>query len=96
MSKLTLEIEGQTHVIVKRHFSAPPEAVYRAHTDPKLIQKWLLGPEGWTMPVCMNEAKAGGKFRYEWTDGKGGAFHITGDRPCRAHAPARSHARQPH
>ena len=43
------------------------EAVYRAHTDPKLIQKWLLGPEGWTMPVCINEAKPGGNIRYEWT-----------------------------
>jgi uncharacterized protein YndB with AHSA1/START domain len=41
--------------------------VYRAHTHPKLIQKWLLGPDGWTMPVCFNEAKPGGN---EWTDGK--------------------------
>jgi uncharacterized protein YndB with AHSA1/START domain len=78
MSKMTLKTEGDTHVIVTRRFTAPPEAVYRAHTDPKLIQKWLLGPEGWTMPVCINEAKAGGKFRYEWTNGKGGGFHITG------------------
>jgi hypothetical protein len=64
MSKMTLKTEGDTHVIVTRRFTAPPEAVYRAHTDPKLIQKWLLGPEGWTMPVCINEAKPGGKFRY--------------------------------
>src|SRR5580698_10583056 len=74
MSKMTLKTEGDTHVIVTRHFAAPPEAVYRAHTEPKLIQKWLLGPEGWTMPVCINEAKAGGKFRYEWANGKGGDF----------------------
>ena len=79
MSKLTLKTEGDTHVVVTRRFAAPPEAVYRAHTDPKLIQKWLLGPEGWTMPVCINEAKPGGKFRYEWTHGKGGKFHITGE-----------------
>lgn len=78
MSKLTLRTEGDTHVIVTRRFAASPEAVYRAHTDPQLIQKWLLGPEGWTMPVCINEARPGGKFRYEWTNGKGG-FHITGE-----------------
>jgi uncharacterized protein YndB with AHSA1/START domain len=71
MSKMTLKTEGDTHVIVTRRFAAPPEAVYRAHTDPKLIQKWLLGPDGWTMPVCINEAKPGGKFRYEWTNAKG-------------------------
>ena len=62
-----------------RRFAAPPEAVYRAHTDPQLIRKWLLGPDGWTMPVCINEARPGGKIRYEWTDGKGGGFFLTGE-----------------
>jgi uncharacterized protein YndB with AHSA1/START domain len=79
MSKLTLKTEDDTHVVVTRRFDAPPEAVYRAHTDPKLIQKWMLGPEGWTMPVCINEARTGGKIRYEWTNGKGGGFHLTGE-----------------
>lgn len=77
-SKMTLKTEGDTHVVVTRHFDAPPEAVYRAHTDPKLLQRWLLGPEGWTMPVCINEAKPGGKIRYEWTNGKEG-FYLTGE-----------------
>jgi uncharacterized protein YndB with AHSA1/START domain len=79
MSTLTLTTEGDTHVVVTRRFAAPPEAVYRAHTDPALIQKWLLGPEGWTMPVCVSEARPGGKIRYEWTNGKGDAFFITGE-----------------
>src|SRR6266853_432114 len=79
MSKLTLKTEGNTHVVVTRRFAAPPETVYRAHTDPKLIQKWRLGPEGWTMPVCINEARSGGKIRYEWTDGKGAGFSLTGE-----------------
>ncbi len=106
MSKMTLKTEGDTHVVVTRHFAASPEAVYRAHTDPKLMQKWLLGPEGWTMPVCINEARPGGKIRFEWTNGKKGGFHLTGeylelepyqqDCSCGAHAPARSDARQPH
>jgi uncharacterized protein YndB with AHSA1/START domain len=78
-TKLTLKTEGDTHVVVIRRFAALPEAVYRAHTDPKLIQKWLLGPDGWTMPVCINEAKPGGKIRYEWTNGKGGGFYLTGE-----------------
>jgi uncharacterized protein YndB with AHSA1/START domain len=79
MSKLTLKTEGDTHVVVTRHFAATPEAVFRAHTEPALIQKWLLGPEGWTMPVCINEARPGGKIRYEWSNGQGGGFHITGE-----------------
>ena len=79
MSKLTLRTEGDRHVVVTRRFAAPPEAVYRAHTVPKLIRKWLLGPEGWTMPVCICDARPGGKFRYEWSDGKGGDFYVTGE-----------------
>ncbi len=79
MSKMTLKTEGDTHVVVTRSFAAPPQAVYRAHTDPTLIQIWLLGPEGWTMPVCLCDARPGGTFRYEWANPKGGAFHITGE-----------------
>jgi len=79
MSKLKLTTEGDTHIVVTRRFNAAPEAVYRAHTDPKLVQKWLLGAEGWTMPVCINEAKPGGKIRYEWTNGKGVGFSLTGE-----------------
>lgn len=79
MSKLTLKTDGDRYIIATRRFAAPPEAVYRAHTDPKVIQKWLLGPEGWTMPVCINEARPGGKIRYEWTNGKGGVFFLTGE-----------------
>jgi uncharacterized protein YndB with AHSA1/START domain len=79
MSKMTIKTEGNTHVVVTRRFAASPEAVYRAHTEPSLIQKWLLGPDGWTMPVCINEPRPGGKIRYEWSDGKGGGFYLTGE-----------------
>jgi uncharacterized protein YndB with AHSA1/START domain len=79
MSKMTLKTEGDTCLVVERRFAAPPEAVFRAHTQPELIQKWLLGPEGWTMPVCISDARPGGKIRYEWENVKGGGFHLTGE-----------------
>jgi len=79
MSKLTLKTEGDKYVVVTRRFAAPPEVLYRAHTDPKIIQKWMLGPEGWTMPVCICEAKPGGKMRFEWTNGNGQGFYLTGE-----------------
>ena len=79
MKKMTLSTEGDRHVVVTRHFAAPPDAVYRAHTDPNLIQKWLLGPDGWTMPVCISEAKPGGRIRYEWANDKGKSFYLTGE-----------------
>lgn len=81
MNKLTLTTEGDTHIVVVRRFAASPQAVYRAHTEPALIQQWLLGPDGWTMPVCICDARPGGAFRYEWvsTTSAGQGFHITGE-----------------
>ena len=60
MSKLTLATEGDLHVVVTRRFAAPPEMVFRAHTEPDLIQQWLLGPDGWSMPVCITDPRPGG------------------------------------
>lgn len=79
MTKMTLKTEGDKHVVVTRRFAASPEAVYRAHTQASIIQNWLLGPDGWTMPVCLSEARPGGKIRYEWADGKGHGFYLTGE-----------------
>jgi uncharacterized protein YndB with AHSA1/START domain len=79
MSELVLKTEGDTHIVVTRRFEAPPEAVYRAHVEPELLQQWCLGPEGWTMPVCIHEAKPGGKIRYEWSNAEGAGFFLTGE-----------------
>ncbi|MDX2152309.1 MAG: SRPBCC domain-containing protein [Bryobacteraceae bacterium] len=79
MSKMTLTTEGDRHVLVTRHFAAPPAAVYRAHIEPELIQQWMLGPDGWTMPVCVSDPRPGGAIRFEWTDGKGAGFYLTGE-----------------
>ncbi len=48
------------------------EQVWRAHHDADLVRRWLLGPDGWTMPVCEVAEQVGDTFRYEWesaTDG---------------------------
>ena len=79
MSKMTLELSGDTEVVVTRHFAAPIDEVYRAFMEPELVQQWMLGPDGWTMPVCVNENRPGGKIRYEWSDGHGNGFYLTGE-----------------
>jgi len=79
VTKLKLTTEGDEQVVVTRRFAAAPDAVYRAHTEPALIQRWMTGPDGWTMPVCVNEDRPGGKIRYEWSDGQGNGFHLTGE-----------------
>jgi uncharacterized protein YndB with AHSA1/START domain len=79
MTKLTLATDGDRQIVITRRFAAAPEAVYRAHTEPDLIRRWLLGPDGWTMPVCINDPRSGGKIRYEWKSEGGSGFHITGE-----------------
>ncbi len=79
LTKMTLKTEGDKFVVVTRKFAASPEAVYRAHIEPSIIQKWMLGPDGWTMPVCVSDARPGGKIRYEWANGKGRSFYLTGE-----------------
>jgi uncharacterized protein YndB with AHSA1/START domain len=80
VSKLSIKTEGDRFVVVTRRFAAKPEAVYRAHTEPALVQRWMLGPQGWTMPVCIGEARPGGMIRYEWEmPGGGGGFYLTGE-----------------
>ncbi len=79
MTKLSIRTEGDTVVVVTRRFAASPDDVFRAHTEPALIQQWCLGPDGWTMPQCLCEARAGGTIRYEWSDGQGAGFYLTGE-----------------
>ena len=40
--------------------------VYQAYTNPELLQRWLLGPPGWSMPVCVMDLRVGGSYRWRW------------------------------
>ncbi len=64
-------ILSDTQVRVSRIIRGDVEQVWRAHHEPELVQRWLLGPEGWTMPVCEVATNIGDTYRYEWekTDG---------------------------
>ena len=51
MGKTNLIAEpGKQEFVITRTFDAPPELVYRAYTDPDLVQQWL-GPRRFTMVV---------------------------------------------
>jgi uncharacterized protein YndB with AHSA1/START domain/effector-binding domain-containing protein len=53
-------------VEVERRFNALRPVVFGAFTRPELVRRWLLGPEGWTMPVCEIDLRVGGRYRYVW------------------------------
>ena len=64
--KLEISAHGDREIVISRPFRAPRELVFEALVKPELARQWLLGPEGWTLPVCEIDAKSGGKFRYVW------------------------------
>lgn len=76
---LTVERTSPTTLTVTRRFKAPPDRVFAAHIEPALIQRWMTGPAGWSMPVCQNDARPGGAIRYEWrSEATGASFSATG------------------
>ena len=63
---LKIYADGEREVVIARVFDAPREMVFDSMTKPALVQRWLLGPPGWTMPICEIDLRVGGTFRYVW------------------------------
>jgi uncharacterized protein YndB with AHSA1/START domain len=69
----TLKITTPTdrEIAMIRIFDAPRALVFEAFTKPELVKQWLLGPPGWSMPVCKIDLKVGGAYRYVWRHADG-------------------------
>ena len=79
MGNLKLTTSGDREVVMTRAFDAPRRLVYDAHTKPDLVRQWLLGPPGWTMPVCEMDVRVGGRYRWVWRkDSDGSQMGIGG------------------
>ena len=79
MDKAQVTMPSDREVKVTRSFRAPRALVYRAYTEPQLVRQWLLGPPGWSMPVCEMDVRVGGNFRWRWRSEDGGnEFGFTG------------------
>src|SRR5260370_28813588 len=63
---LTVTTPTDREIVMTRVFNAPRKLVFDAWTKPELVKRWLLGPPGWTMPVCEIDLCVGGKYRFEW------------------------------
>jgi len=61
-----IEKSGTTDLVITRVFDAPRHLVFDAHTDPKHLPNWMLGPSGWSMPVCELDLRQGGHWRFVW------------------------------
>ena len=73
-------LPSDREVRVTRVFDAPAQLVWDAHTKPELIKRWLVGPDGWSMPYCVVDLRVGGRYRYIWqNDATGGRFGSYGE-----------------
>ncbi|HTM33353.1 MAG TPA: SRPBCC family protein [Vicinamibacterales bacterium] len=68
-----LSTPSDREILVERDFDAPRALVFDAFTRPDLVRRWLLGPDGWTMPVCQIDLRVGGAYRYVWRKESTGA-----------------------
>ena len=76
-SSTTLDTLSDEEIAISRDFTAPRELVFDAHTKPEHVSQWMLGPEGWSMPVCEIDLRPGGAWHFVWrkTDGEEMEMH---------------------
>jgi uncharacterized protein YndB with AHSA1/START domain len=77
--KLELTTPSDREIVMARAFDKPRTLVFEAFTKPEHLQRWLLGPDGWSMPICEVDLRPGGAFRYVWrNDADGREFGLLG------------------
>lgn len=75
----TTQVLSDTQVRISRIIRGGVQTVWRAHQEPALLRQWMLGPDGWTMPVCEVATEVGQRYRYEWAQADGAhQFGFTG------------------
>ena len=75
---LAIAAKGDREITMTCRFAAPVALVFEAWTNPAVLRRWLLGPPGWTMPVCEVDFRVGGAYRYEWRNEQGQTMGVGG------------------
>ena len=74
----TFSTPSDREIAATRVFDAPRRLVFEAHTNPKHIPNWMLGPDGWTMPVCEVDLRPGGTWHFVWRKSDGSEMEMRG------------------
>jgi uncharacterized protein YndB with AHSA1/START domain len=69
---------SDTEVEVTRLVDAPRQAVFDCWTKPEHVTQWMLGPPGWTMPVCEVDLRPGGSWHFVWRNEEGAELEMHG------------------
>lgn len=75
---LSITKPSDREVRVTRVFDAPRHLVFDAWTNPEHLPNWMLGPEGWTMPVCEIDLRPGGAWHFVWRRADGTEMSMHG------------------
>src|SRR5258708_16844004 len=78
METLKITTPSDREIAMTRVFAAPRSMVFDAFTKPELVKRWLLGPDGWSMPVCEIDLRVGGTYRYVWRHARGNEMGMGG------------------
>ena len=74
----TYTTPSDQEVVITRVVSAPRRVVFEAFTNARHVPNWLIGPEGWTMPVCEIDLRPGGTWRYVYRKDDGSELTMQG------------------
>ena len=71
-------LPSDVEVAMTRTFDAPRHLVFDAFTKPEHVVHWMLGPDGWTMPVCEIDLRPGGRWHMVWHRPDGTTMSMVG------------------
>jgi uncharacterized protein YndB with AHSA1/START domain len=74
----TFTMPSDREFAMTRVFDAPRRLVWEAWTNPEHLLHWLLGPPGWTMPVCEIDLRPGGAWHFVWRHDDGTEMEMRG------------------
>jgi uncharacterized protein YndB with AHSA1/START domain len=75
----TFTSPSDQEIAISRVFEAPRELLWDAHTKPEHVTQWMLGPEGWSMPVCEIDLRPGGEWHFVWRRSDGSELEMRGE-----------------
>ncbi len=76
---LSITTPTDLEVVMTRGFHAPRELVWKAITEPPHLTRWMLGPPGWSMPVCEVDLRPGGGWHFVWRKEDGEEMEMRGE-----------------
>ncbi|HET9674775.1 MAG TPA: SRPBCC family protein [Gaiellaceae bacterium] len=78
VGETTFTTPSDREIAMTRVFDAPRALVWEVHTKAEHLSQWMLGPEGWTMPVCEIDLRPGGAWRFVWRRSEGSEMEMKG------------------